>query len=385
MHRDVYPRIEVEGGPAERGRQYGEAARERVQRSVEAYGEVFAHYAGWDWARVRAEAAGYRGPVEAYEPRYLEEMDGLAAGAAVDPLDVLAINVRTEIMFAATARELGRLPAECTSFAAVPSRTAQGELLVGQNWDWLPHAADTTVILEARQDDGPDFVTVVEAGLLAKVGMNSAGMAIATNALVTAADQGRPGVPYHVLLRALHDAETPADTMTALGRRERSSSANYLVAHADGIALDVEAAPGDYAQLFVGYPEHGVILHTNHFANPGFDGRDVGLVSMSDSVFRLMRARQVVAEHPGPLDREFFERLLADHAAHPHGVCCHPDPRLQPADQSATLASVIMEPATRRLWIAAGTPCAAPFELLDYGGWLDKPPAVRQDVRAFAA
>jgi isopenicillin-N N-acyltransferase-like protein len=381
----MYPRIEVEGGPAERGRQYGEAARERVQRSVEAYGEVFAHYAGWDWERVRAAAAAYRAPVEAYEPRYAEELDGLAEGAAVDPLDVLAINVRTEIMFAATARDLTRAPAECTSFAAVPTRTADGALLVGQNWDWLPHAADTTVVLEARQDDGPDFVTVVEAGLLAKAGMNSAGIAVATNALVSAADAGRPAVPYHVLLRALMDAETPADALSALGRHERSSSANYLIAHADGIALDVEAAPGDYAQLWVGYPEDGVILHTNHFANPGFDGRDVGLVSMPDTPFRLMRARQLVAEHAGPLDRAFFAALLADHAAFPLGVCCHPDPRHAPLDQSATLASLIMEPATRRLWVAAGTPCTAPFELLDYGGWLDKPPAVRRDVQAFAA
>src|SRR3954453_12116902 len=355
----MYPRIEIEGDPAERGRQYGEQTRERVRRSVEAYGEVFAHYAGWDWERVRAAAAGYRAPIAAYEPRYLEEIDGLAEGAAVDPLDVLAINVRTEIMFAAPARALRRVPGECTTFAAVPTRTVDGELLVGQNWDWLPHAADTTVILEARQDDGPDFVSVVEAGLLAKAGMNSAGIAIATNALVSAADRGRPAVPFHILLRALMDAETPADALNALGRHERSSSANYLIAHADGIALDVEAAPGDYAQLFVGYPENGVLLHANHLANPGFDGRDVGLVSMSDSFFRLMRARQLVAEAPGPRDRDFFERLLADHAAHPHGVCCHPDPRLAAADQSATLASVIMEPATRRLWVAAGTPCAA--------------------------
>jgi isopenicillin-N N-acyltransferase like protein len=381
----VYPRIEVEGGAAERGRQYGEQARERVQRSVEAYGEVFGHYADWDWERVRAEAAGYRAPIAAYERRYLEEIDGLAEGAAVDPLDVLAINVRTEIMFAATARELGRVPAECTAFAVVPTRTVDGALLVGQNWDWLLHAADTTVVLEARQDDGPDFVTVVEAGLLAKAGMNSAGMAIATNALVSAADRGRPAVPYHVLLRALMDAETPADALSALGRSERSSSANYLIAHADGIALDVEAAPGDYSQLWLGYPEDGVILHTNHFAHPGFDGRDVGLVSMADTPFRLMRARQLVAEHPGPLDRAFFAALLSDHAAHPHGVCSHPDPRHETLDQSATLASLIMEPATRRMWVAAGTPCAASFELLDHGGWLDKPPAVRRDVQAFAA
>jgi isopenicillin-N N-acyltransferase-like protein len=303
--------------------------------------------------------------------RYLEEVRGVAEGAGLDELDVLAINVRTEIMFAATARE--HLPAECTSFAVVPSRTVDGTLLIGQNWDWLPHAADTTVILEARQDEGPDFVTVVEAGLLAKVGMNSSGVAIAANALVSAADVGTPAMPFHFLLRALHDAESLADGLAALGRSERSSSANYLLAHADGVALDVEAAPGDYSRLFPGYPSDGVLLHTNHFINPGFDGRDVGLVAMADSAFRLMRARQVVADRPGPLDRAFFEALLADHATYPLGVCCHPDPRFEPVEQSATLAGVIMEPASRRLWLAEGNPCSAPFELLDYGAVLTKP------------
>jgi len=44
----LFPHVRVEGGPHERGRQYGEQARERVALSVEAYREVFAHYAGWD-------------------------------------------------------------------------------------------------------------------------------------------------------------------------------------------------------------------------------------------------------------------------------------------------------------------------------------------------
>jgi isopenicillin-N N-acyltransferase like protein len=369
----MFPHIEVEGGPRERGRQYGEAARERVARSVEAYGEAFGEWAGWDWGRVRAEAANYAAPIEAFEPRYLEELRGLAEGAAVDELDVLAINVRTEIMFAAEARE--QLPHECTSFAVVPSHTKDGRLLIGQNWDWLPHAADTTLILSARQDEGPDFVTVVEAGLLAKVGMNSAGVAIGANALVCAADDGRAAVPFHVLLRALHDAESVADALNALGRSERASSANYLLAHGDGVAVDVEAAPGDYSQLFLGYPEDGVILHTNHFVNPGFDGRDVGLVTMADSPFRLMRARQLVADHDGPLDREFFTALLGDHATYPLGVCCHPDPRFGPVKQSATLASVIMEPDTRSMWVAPGNPCTTPFEPVELD--LRKPSALQ--------
>jgi isopenicillin-N N-acyltransferase-like protein len=374
----MFPRVEVDGGARERGRQYGETARDRVHRSVEIYGDVFAHYAGWDWERVREEAGRYVAPVTAFEPRYLDEVRGLAEGAGLHELDVLAINVRTEIMFAAMAR--AHRPAECTSFAVVPTRTDEGTLLIGQNWDWIPDTVDTTVILEARQDDGPDFVTVVEAGLLAKVGMNSSGVAVGANALVSAADVGNPGVPFHVLLRALHDAENLADAMTSLGRTERSSSANYLLGHEDGLAVDIEAAPGGVGELFPGYPSDGVILHANHFINPGFRGCDVGLVAMPDSVFRFMRARQLVADRSGPLDLAFFETLLADHAGHPLSVCCHPDPRLPTVAQSMSVAAVIMEPATRRLWITDGNPCGSPFELLDYGAMLTKPSPLRAAV-----
>src|SRR3954454_15369002 len=227
----MFPRIAVAGDARERGRQYGEEARERVRRSVAAYDEVFAHVAGWDGAKVRAEAARFRAPIAAHGAKYLEEIRGIADGAGVDELDVLAINVRTEIMFAATARDAEarrRLPPECSSFAVLGSRTGDGGMLVGQNWDWLAHAFDTTVVLEARQDDGPDYVTIVEAGLLAKAGMNSAGVALVTNALVSDSDTGKPGVPYHVLLRSILDAESVSGALEAIQRGTRASSANYL-------------------------------------------------------------------------------------------------------------------------------------------------------------
>jgi isopenicillin-N N-acyltransferase-like protein len=376
----MYPRIAVEGDAHQRGRAYGQRARERVERSIAAYGEVFEHYAGWGRDRVREEAARFRAPIEAYGRRYLDELEGIAAGADVDPLDVLAINVRTEIMFAATARDADgrrRLPAECSAFAALPSRTASGRLLVGENWDWLPHAADTTVVLEARQDDGPDFVTVVEAGLLAKFGLNSAGVAVMANALVSDADRGEPGVPFHVLLRAILDAETLSDALTALLRSERASSANYVLAHEDGIALDVEAAPGDYSRVFLGYPEAGLILHTNHFIN-GFDGRDVSILAMPDSPIRLERLHQLVEERKSTtVDVTFFQNLLADHATFPLGVCCHPDPRQPGPEQSVTLASAIIDVAERTMWLAPGNPCSEAFEPLEYARFLSKPPALR--------
>jgi isopenicillin-N N-acyltransferase-like protein len=176
-----------------------------------------------------------------------------------------------------------------------------------------------------------------------------------------------------VLLRSILDAEVVSDAVGALARGARASSANYLIGHEDGIALDVEAAPGDSARLFVGYPDRDLLLHTNHFANPRFDGRDVALAAMPDSPFRLARLEQLVAGASGPLDRAFWTAALADHAMYPFGVCCHPDPREAETGQSSTVAAAILEPRDRMLWLASGNPCSVPFEPLDYGAFLSRP------------
>ncbi len=373
-----FPHVKVSGGPAERGRQYGEQAKERVVRSVAAYAEVFEHYAGWDWATVRREAGRFEAPIADFRPGYLAEMRGIAEGAGLDLLDVLAINVRTEIMFAAQAREAtggggspGRLPAECSAFAVAAPPGRPGPTVTGQNWDWLTHARDTVVVLEARQDDGPDFVTVVEAGLLAKAGLNSAGLGLVTNALVTADDTGMPGVPYHLMLRAILDSETVSDALTALQEGIRSSSANYLITHESGVAVNVEAAPGDFSRLYFVFPDpgNGVVLHTNHFVADRFDRLDVSVWAMPSSPVRLQRLLAGVGAMP---DRslEAFRALLSDHADYPSAICCHPDPRQEPLDRGTTVTSVLMDLTARRMWLADGNPCTTAYRELDYSALL---------------
>ena len=129
--------VRIKGTGYQRGRQYGRQACARVRRSVEAYRETFAHYAGWDWATVRREAARFEAPVGEFRPAYLEEMRGIADGAGLDLTDVLAINVRTEVMYAAEARqalgEKARSPAECSAFARVPAPGETSPVILGQN------------------------------------------------------------------------------------------------------------------------------------------------------------------------------------------------------------------------------------------------------------
>ena len=321
---------------------------------------------------MRVEAARYTEPITVFRAAYDQEIRGIAEGANLAYEDVLAINVRTEVMYAAKARNAAMtLPRtlECTAFAAVPPSEAM-PVLIGQNWDWKTHAAETTVVLETDAEDGPRFVTVVEAGLLAKAGFNAAGIGVVTNALVTDQDLGVPGVPYHVLLRAILDATTPAAALATLQRATRSSSAHYLVAHRDHLALGVEATPGGFADLHLTQPDHrGVVLHTNHLTHPRVRHVDVGVWLMPDSVFRLQRADRWLDQHD-PFDSATYESLLSDHAGHPTGVCCHPDLSAIAPEQDSTVFSLVMDLGAMTMRLADGRPCENDYRTLDYAAFL---------------
>lgn len=372
-----YPRLQVSGTARQRGQAYGELARERIQLSRARYEEVFAHTVGWGWAQAVASAARYEQPIRDFAPEVLEEMEGIAEGAGLSPGDVLTINARTEIIWAASARaaaaQRAELARECTALALLGRRTRAGRLLLAQNWDWLEHGFETVVVLEVEQPgDRPNFVTVVEAGLLAKASMNSAGLGVVTNALVTSQDRGEPGIPYHVMLRLLADQETVTDALKLVQATTRSSSANYLIAHADDIAVNVEAAPGDFRTLAWQLPQDGSLVHTNHFLDLPRGLDEVSVYAMPDSLIRIQRAGDALRQ--GDLwDVKEIGELLADHAGWPLAVCCHPDPREKSPDRWATVMSVVMDLAERQLWLASGNPCTHPFEPLSFGQLLDKP------------
>lgn len=364
------PVIRVHGSARERGRQYGEQARERIHRSRREYDAVYTHFATWDWDRVRAEAKAFIAPITAFDARYVDEMHGIAEGSGLDFLDILAMNLRTEILFAAKARSANAtLPpiAECTSFSAVTDR---GQRIVGQNWDWLTFSSDTIVMIEATPDEGPSWMTIVEAGLLAKFGMNSAGLALATNALVSAADTGKPGVPYHVMLRALLDCTSATDAAIVLQRADRASSANYLFATADGLAVDAETRPGGFDMITWTDPDDaGTLLHANHFSQGPRAATgviDVGLKVMPDSIFRLQRARTIAAINRAESDLDAWKTLLSDHAGYPDSICTHPNDQTHPMDQWKTVVGIVFEPDALRAHISIGTPCTAVWQVRDY-------------------
>lgn len=345
--------------PFERRRAVGTLARQYVLRSLDLYSRVFEHYTGLKWEDVVPHAEAFRDLIESFAPHVMAEIEGLAHGAGVPTADVLALNVRSEIMFGLKSRPAG----ECTSFFCSPAASADGHVLVGQNWDWKPECASTTILVEADQGpDRPSYVTVVEAGLLAKTGFNSAGVGLATNTLISPADVGAPGVPYHVLLRTALDcttAEEAADTITAAAR---SASANYMLADAAGHGISVETWPGSGKETARVEPAHGVIGHSNCFVcDVPFP--DIGAVEIPDGPARVEELTARLTDAAGELSPAGLHRILSSHdSAHPGSICRHPDPDQKPIEQLCTVASCVVDLTAQRLHVCLGNPCRHDYE-----------------------
>jgi isopenicillin-N N-acyltransferase like protein len=330
-----------------------------VHRSIELYGSIFHAYTGLTWDQVRDRAGAFVGWIDETDVQLLPELEGIAEGAGVAAEDVLALNVRTEVMFGLDSRAGRAAAKECTSIGAAPPLTVDDRVLVAQTWDWKPGARETCVLLAMRPTGRPAFVTLVEAGLLAKTGMNDAGIALATNALTSSLDRGEPGVPYHALLRRILSSSTVDDAAREIDGRVRASSANYLIGGREGRVVDVEAAPGGPEAAW--RIEGPSVCHANHFDRPDRPFKDLALLEGLESPMRAERARATLGS---PIDVRSIERALRSHTTErgDGSLCAHGDASVAPALDYATIAGVVLDATAGELHVTEGNPCESPFE-----------------------
>jgi len=346
--------IEIEGKAYERGRQYGARVPVVIHHNVEVYLQLIELYGGLDRDAAPEAAAAFRPILETHAPDLLLEMQGIADGAGCDLVDVLLINARSELM-----NTMG----ECTALAAAPEVTARRRALLGQNWDWYTACEAEPVLLRVRQPGRPEILTLTEAGQVAKIGLNSAGLGVCLNFL-SHADRGT-GVPVHVLLRLMLECAALGEAIHVAYSLPRGGAANVLLAHAEGDILDLEltAAAADFV-----YGDGGWLVHANHFESVRLRGGDTGLVSSMSTLARSARARRLLSAEAAraSVSADTFRTILRDHAYGAYAICRHADPGEPLLQQTATRASAIMDLEARTLYLAAGQPCChqyRPFSL----------------------
>lgn len=360
------PLIDLAGSAFERGQRHGTQARGRIGRSLATYARLFA-WCGLSWREARARAAAFRDPIGQLDAALLQEIEGIARGCG-EPVDsILALNARTELLpptypgeahpgreaaLARNALDAG----ECTAVAVLPA-AGRGALLA-QNWDWLGSQREALVLLRVAAGDGPGLLTLAEAGMLAKIGLNDRGLGVCLNILRSVDDGRAPGVPVHVLLRALLGRADVAAALDCARACRFAASSNVLCADAAGGCASLELAP---AGVHVVPAQGGSLCHTNHFLAPGTSALQAPLSPALSTIPRLACAQAHVQAAGGSPDLAAVQALLRDESGGLLAVCRRPDPALPAELRIETVAAVVMELAHGRMHLAADVPSQVPF------------------------
>lgn len=324
-------------------------------------------------------------------PRYLDEMRGVADGAGVGFLDVLALNVRTEIMFglfteAEAVRAKGGpattngngvvngqhppargdddFPSDgCTALSYHPPsrRRDPSASLLAQNWDWQPAQAPNLIILHISQQPStaittiPAIAMVTEAGIIGKIGLNSAGVGTCLNA-IRARGLDPTRLPVHLALRTILESRTLTGAMVNVKRLGGvAGSAHILVADAEG-ARGLEFAGGRKEFKVVLPDERGRVVHTNHLVleHPGVE--EPGW--LPDSKERLVRmgvltdGEGALVAGDGKVDFARVLELFKDEEGFPCSIN-----RLGVSEgESQTLFTIVMDLERKEALVKVGRP-----------------------------
>src|SRR5436305_1332626 len=123
---DSYPLFRATGAPRALGRQHGEQARDLIRGFVNYLRDTLKQ----SREQLHLRALQFLPLFERHCPHLVDEVHGLAEGAAIPFAEALAVQIRGE---------LGQLPTDaCTTFVISGRGTPSGKILIGQNSDVEP-------------------------------------------------------------------------------------------------------------------------------------------------------------------------------------------------------------------------------------------------------
>lgn len=360
------PIIRVAGSHREVGRQIGQATADVVRRSV-AFGPDQIPEGRTVDEQLRL-AARYRDVTAAALPWLIEELDGVAEAADVDPLALFAASI--EEIWSSRPSQAGTpdvatkpvraTAGRCSDLVATAPATRDGHTWIAHTNDLSAATEDDLVAIEWSVPGEP-VVFTVGIGPWISVGWNSAGLALSGNE-VTPNDE-RVGVPRLLMVREQLTKRTSAEATAAALRTDRASSYNTVLADPTGALTNVEGSATD-AEL-TGPDVLGILVHTNHFACARMRPFEGDPAYARHSAIRYDRASALLAEAaaaPGSVTPELLLSFLADHEGAPDSICRHP----VPGATTKTVFWALTDVDAGHVTFGRGNPCQPHAQTHDY-------------------
>ena len=337
-----FRKISVTGTPAQIGLQTGMLLKNEIRRNIDFYIPYIQDKL--PGPKLTKAVVQIKSLLNTYCPHLLIEIESMAAAAEVDPVYMMAMNARTELLLSPHYNE-------CT--AVVFPRKG----LLGQNWDWSSRLEKGTVVVEITRPDGLKIIQLTEAGICGKIGMNNRGIGVTLNILKTF-DRNLTGMPIHIVMRNILECKNLQEARQMINRLPQKTASNLVVADT-GDALDVEYG-GPTWQLVEITDDYYV--HTNHYIHLidiPVDGaalensktRYYSAINKLQTSERTMAGLKAVlsdTREPYPV----FRKYIAD-----------PDKHLK---EMGTLATIVMDLKKRVFAVRKGNPASAQFEFDRY-------------------
>jgi isopenicillin-N N-acyltransferase-like protein len=140
---------------------------------------------------------------------------------------------------------------------------------------------------------------------------------------------------------------------------ESGASGNFLIAHAEGEAVDIEKTPTGTDYL---YGTTGLLAHTNHF-EWRLTVDDQGHKLLLDSILRYCRAGKLLGRSTGEVEASMLQSILQDHVNRPSSICWHADQRGHELERLQTNASIVMDLSDRVMLICKGQPGEGQYQI----------------------
>ena len=337
----------LSGSPEEIGYQHGKLLASKIHRNIAFYKGVFLNNLG-DETKILNAANHHKGQIKAYNPDYITEIDHIALGAEIsEPLWLYALNSRTELTLTKESNE-------CTAIVSPHHQ------IIGQTWDWAQSIQDNFVIMEIQFPSGHKILQLTEAGIIGKIGLNSAGLGQTLN-ILWSIDSVLSGVPIHIILRAVLESPTLDEAKKAI-ERSGGGTASNIIATQGGRAFDAEFAGSD---TYIHDLEGDTYVHTNHYLHaPKPVQIDETDTENSRTRYKTAATKLSAVQHFSVPE---MITILSDRSEGVDSILVENKPAtLGELGYIGTLATIVMDLENRTMKVRKGNPSSPSFAIENF-------------------
>lgn len=308
-------------------------------------------------SRWQGLAKQYEKEILKYHPDAIDFMKGIAEGAELPYMDVLALNVGTENMIT------------CSAWGAAGNSTLNSEPLIGMNADEETMSSKYYHFLSISPDKGYRYkVTALSGWAGFNHGMNEKGLAWAGTLLWTIPETPktlRP--PMMVLMKVLNTCSCVEEVKAYFESVPDIELGNvFYIADSEKI-MHVEST---YEKRVYKIIENGSQGNTNLVTSPELRHLD-GSSEMRQNLnanFRTIRMNKLLAKYDGRIDVDVMHAIASDHGEKEDetlnkSICQHPKGLKY---NYKTIVSFIARPREKCFWIYEGCPCERKVRKYDF-------------------